>query len=65
MKRFNGSDTDQIISRVKNNCTEFIISVLKRHECSETVQKDTKLIELIHTDSVKELEIKPGTLNET
>ena len=64
MKSFNGTDIDQTILYVKNNCGKFIIAILERNGWSYTVKKESKLIEPIHPESAKELIITPGTSNE-
>ena len=65
LKRFNVADIYQTILYVKNNCWAFIIVLRERHLYSEPGNKEANLIEPIHYESVKELEITPGPSNET
>ena len=62
---FNGADFDRTRLYVQKYCGTFIIAVLEGHGLSETWDKDENMIGIIHTDSVKELEITPGPSNET
>ena len=55
MKRSNGADIYQTRLYVKNHCGTFIIVLLDRHGLSDPEKKETKCVEPIHADSVKEL----------